>query len=195
MIEDKVVVLGGSFDPVHKAHLRIALESARQVGATKVIFVPAHLSPLKGFAPLASDADRVAMLNIALEDFPIESEVCSFEIEQKSTSYTINTAKFLLKSYKNIYWIIGSDQYEQLHKWKDIQDLSCLINFALVIRPNYAHKNSSLPANIRLKEIICPQFDTSSTEIRQKLAKKDFLNVEISEKLVLYIKRKNLYQL
>lgn len=192
--EEKVVVLGGSFDPIHKAHLNIALESAKQVGAKKAIFVPAHISPLKDFSPKASDADRLAMLKLALEDFEIDSEICTYELEAKDISYSINTAKFLLKTYKNIYWIIGTDQYMQLHKWKDIQELSKLISFVLVQRPTYNNHNLNLPLDINIKPIISTPTTISSTSIREDLAKKKFLNVEIPSKLVLYIKENNLYQ-
>ena len=88
----KIAIYGGTFDPVHHAHLILAREAIETLGLEKVILVPAAISPLKKAAPVASGDVRLAMLRAAIRDQP-EFEVDECELLRPPPSYTIDTAE------------------------------------------------------------------------------------------------------
>ncbi len=69
MVTRRIALFGGTFDPIHLGHTTVADAAARQIGAEQVIFIPAKISPLKGFFPFASDNDRLKMIELALAGY------------------------------------------------------------------------------------------------------------------------------
>ena len=106
----RLALFGGSFDPVHRAHLKVAHCALQQACVDRVVFIPASRSPLK-HKPFAEDVDRLQMLRLALKgEAGIGLDM--FEIGQKGTSFTIDTVDHFRALYKNaeLFWIIGQDQ-------------------------------------------------------------------------------------
>ncbi|MGC8941258.1 MAG: nicotinate-nucleotide adenylyltransferase [Sulfurihydrogenibium sp.] len=128
-----IALFGGSFDPVHLGHLRIAEDVREFFGLEKVIFVPAYLSPLKD-STNASAEDRLNMLNIATKDNPF-FEVSDYEIKKGGKSYTVETAEYYRKilPYKPTF-ILGTDSILTFHKWKSPEKLLEIANFIVVGR-------------------------------------------------------------
>ena len=108
----KIALLGGSFNPVHKGHLKLAESAVILAGYDRVVFVPAYQSPFKqrcskgavassletAYPCAASDEDRIEMLRLAIKQYPwAELDLC--EIERGGVSYTIDTVRFLTKKY------------------------------------------------------------------------------------------------
>ena len=120
-----VALYGGSFDPVHCAHLKVAHAALEQLSLDKVIFIPAARSPLKGSAATASDADRIEMLRLATADEP-RFAVDTCEIKRGGTSYTVDTVNLFGKKQPDstLYWIIGADQFELLPQWRRIEEIA-----------------------------------------------------------------------
>ena len=102
-----LALFGGAFDPVHIAHLKVARAAVARMEMGRVILIPSAQSPLKTHAPLASDADRLAMLQLATahED---ALEVSAYELEQGGTSYSLKTALYFQRQYPRtaLYWIL-----------------------------------------------------------------------------------------
>lgn len=167
----KVGILGGSFDPIHNGHIAIAEDSILQFGLDMVYFMPTAESPLKGHLPLAPAMERYKMIELAIKNHP-KLEVLDWEILRKGMSYTIDTANLLKKHWPhiNFYWIIGSDLLQSLPKWKNINQLTQLIEFIVVQRTSPTSSLTpllqSLP-NIKLHTIYNPLYSISSSAIRQ----------------------------
>ena len=143
----KIALLGGSFDPVHYGHLQMAKEAMQVLKVDEVWFIPAKKTPLKDRI-LTSDTDRLAMLKIALADFP-QFKVNPIEMQREGTSYTIDTLEALRKQYPSytFYWLIGNDQLEQFDLWKDpdrLVQLAYFVCFELPSIPPYSANMNSL---------------------------------------------------
>ena len=112
----KIAIYGGTFDPVHHAHLILARQAIEALGLNKVILVPAAISPLKKSAPIASGEVRLAMLQAAIKDEP-EFEVNECELERPPPSYTIDTVDDIRQRARDasIYCLIGEDHVEPGH--------------------------------------------------------------------------------
>jgi len=165
-----VALYGGSFDPVHRAHLKVAAAALKQLNLDAVIFIPAAQSPLKVNAAAASDADRIEMLRLATNKEP-HFEVDTCEIERGGTSYTVDTVVAYRASHPEclLHWIIGADQFELLPQWRRIEEIASLLTFIVLRRPGHLITDSSV-AGLRCIEIDAPLMPHSSSEIRSLLA-------------------------
>lgn len=158
----KIAILGGSFDPIHNAHLSIAKYALKQSDIQEVWFIPTyHKTPLKT-RKLSDYEHRLKMIQLAIQ--PYRKMKCStIEKELNGDSYTIDTVKALQKKYPQhtFVWLIGSDQANQLHLWKDIDELFKLVEFRLFLR-----QSDKLDSKYDLEKIEMPYYNISSTEIR-----------------------------
>jgi len=205
MAERRIVLFGGTFDPIHLGHTTVAGDAAKRIGAEKLIFIPAKRSPLKGFLPEASDDDRLEMIALATageESF----EVSDFELQKPAPSYTLETVQKFQKEYEgkaSIYWLIGADGVDDLAYWHMIVELIDVCNLTTMQRagcksPNFAkfeaiwgrHRVARLQQNI----IQTPLVDISSTEIRKRLAEGLDVSRMLHPAVSGYIHQRGLYQ-
>jgi len=181
MAKRKIALFGGTFDPIHLGHTRVAAEAVRHIGAEKVVFIPAKLSPLKGFTPSASDDDRFAMIALAIAGDK-SFELSDYELKRQQPSYTLQTVRQFQADYGSeteIYWLIGADSVEDLPHWYKISELIDECNLTAMYRAGFKPPDFS-----KFKALWGPQrveklqrnvvetslIDISSTEIRNKLA-------------------------
>lgn len=132
-LPQKIAVFGGTFNPIHKGHIKIAKLAIKKLGLDSLYFVPNYQNPFKNKQQsYVSGEHRYNMIKLVL---PEKAKVCEFEINKKGISYTIDTIKFFKHRFKNaqLYFIIGSDNLEKLHKWKDI-DLICQLSQIIVFK-------------------------------------------------------------
>src|SRR5262245_21064348 len=117
MADEPVGLLGGTFDPVHCGHLRIADEISRALDLTDMRLVPAGDPPHRA-APHASAADRLAMLELARAEFP-RLAIDTREIDRRGKSYTVLTLESLRAEYavRPLLWIVGADALVGLPTW------------------------------------------------------------------------------
>ena len=164
-----LVLYGGSFDPVHFAHLQMARSVIEQMGPSKVIFIPAARSPLKPNSSIASDANRIKMLHLATADEP-GFEVDDCEIQRGGISYTVDTVSMFRARYPNakIHWIIGADQIKQLHRWHRIREITADLTFIILRRPGHLIYDPLIPG-LQFVELITPMMPHSSSAIRKAL--------------------------
>ena len=165
-----IALYGGSFDPVHGAHLEVAWTALENCDLDTVIFIPTAQSPLKKNAAIASDADRVEMLRLATAE-ESRFEVDTSELERGGTSYTIDTVKAYKTAYEGcrLYWIIGADQFELLSQWRRIEEIVSLVTFIVIRRPGYSIVESAVKG-LRFVLIDAPLMEHSSTKIRALIA-------------------------
>ena len=190
----KIGVLGGSFDPVHLGHLAAAEDVHVKMGLDKVYFIPAAQSPLKEGSPEASAAERLAMLEAALDPYP-QFEALDFEILAGGISYTFDSVRHLaaLLPECRLFWIIGADQVAALPRWHRVTELAEQIEFIAIPRPGYLLVNPGV-ANLRMHEIEVRAQDISSREIRARVKENLPVSLFLPEKVDKFIKSRGLYQ-
>jgi nicotinate-nucleotide adenylyltransferase len=131
----RVGILGGTFNPPHVGHLRLAEEVACFHGLDRVVFVPSSIPPHKSVAGVVCAEDRLEMTRRACQDNPL-FQVSDIELTFESPSYTVNTLEFFIRTESSaIYFILGTDSLREISTWKDYQRLFVLANFIVVNRP------------------------------------------------------------
>ena len=192
----KIGILGGTFDPPHFAHLKIAKLALRKLGLDKVIFMLSAKQPIKlEKREITPVKHRLAMLKILTKNYP-QFEISDLEVKRakrNKKSYTIDTIYALKKLYSSdkIYWILGADSLQELMegKWKDGKKVLKLVDLIVSSRPGYLVK---IPKNIKIKrlKINC---DISSTEIRECLKTEKNVAALLPPKILNYIIKNKLY--
>ncbi len=188
-----VALYGGSFDPVHSAHLMVAQAAQVQLNLDKVVFIPAARSPLKANTVIASDADRIEMLRLATAAEP-RFEIDASEIERGGTSYTFETVNEYRRLHPEcrLYWIIGADQVELLPQWHRIEEIAVQVTFILLRRPSYTVAAPPI-AGLRTIEIEAPLMGHSSSEIRRRLAEGEAVADLLPPSVEAFISSQGLY--
>lgn len=206
-----IAIFGGSFDPVHLGHLRIAEDIREYYSLQKIIFMPAFLSPLKSYHS-ASEQDRLNMLKIAVKDNPF-FEVSTYELEKKGKSYTVDTVLYFKKLLGyNPAFIVGTDAFLTLKTWKEPEILLKNTNFILAVRGKDSIEDIkkllvSFDKDVPLltESIIdfnktavyiynTRKIDISSTEIRDRLKKNLSIRYLTTNEVIDYIYKNNLYR-
>lgn len=165
-MKKKIGLLGGTFNPPHYGHLLIANEVKLALGLDEIHFMPNALSPFKQKDSRVTDADRVKMVALALEEFP-GGQIETVELEKGGVSYTFDTIQLLLKQQpdQDYFFIVGADQIEKLSDWYRIDELLEQIHLVGVPRPGY-----QLQTNYPVTLVDIPQLEVSSTLLRKRLA-------------------------
>ena len=190
----RLALYGGAFDPVHCAHLRVARYALEQAQLDRVIFIPTAQSPLKVHSPLTDDAARLKMLSLALADEP-RFELDLYEIEKGGVSYTVETVRHFCEREPEatLFWIIGADQFEQLHRWRRIDEVVEMITFLVLARPGSDLVNSKWLPDLRYQVIEAPLMGESSSEIRERCRLGQSLNGLVPDAVEAFISEQELY--
>lgn len=163
-----ICVFGGTFDPVHKAHLQIASEAASEFHLSRVLFVPAANPPHKQASQMTPFEDRFQMVRLACEGQSI-FEPSRLE-EGDGTSYSIDTIDRLrpvLDPGDKLFFLIGSDAFDEIESWHRWRDLVREVEFIVVSRPGAEFR---IPPQARVHRLDGLTLQVSSTDIRDRLA-------------------------
>ncbi len=189
----RVGILGGSFDPPHAGHLRMARVALAQLGLDRVLFVPCSAQPLKGFPPWASPFHRSAMLALAVAGRP--GFALDFrELDRGGLSYTAETLEALhAESPRDrLYLIMGSDSLESFVRWRRSGDILALSELAVMPRAGGGGPQPLLERK-RVHRLQAKPLAVSSTAIRSLLAKHESIAGLVPKAVMLYIERQKLY--
>ncbi len=184
-------IYGGTFDPVHLGHLILAREAMEQLKLEAVLFVPARRSPFKSRAPGASEAQRLAMLRLALKG-RANFWLSRCELDRPAPSYAFDTAAEIREAFPRakLLWLIGADQLADLRRWHRARELRQLVTFALLPRAGDAPRR--LPAGVlglpRPRRV-----DISATEIRHRVKSHLPIDHLVPAPVAAYIARHRLY--
>jgi nicotinate-nucleotide adenylyltransferase len=140
-----LALLGGTFDPVHLGHLRIASETAAALKLPEVRLIPSK-KPVHRGQPGATEAQRLAMLKLAVADYPALA-VDDRELERDTPSFTVLTLESLRAEFPHrpLVWLIGVDAFMHLNGWYQWQRLFDLAHFVVLNRPGFAVSQALSP--------------------------------------------------
>ena len=149
---EKIIVLGGTFDPVHYGHLRLAEEVREALGISRVLFVPAFLPPHKEGVEITPPKVRLEMLQAAIAG-NAAFQVSSIELKREGRSYTIETVRELIEDDLDITLVIGADQFNAIRTWCDYEEILKAVDIAVIGRPGYVSKKpaEALPVEVAKK--------------------------------------------
>lgn len=187
----KIGLFGGTFDPPHVGHRFIAEEAVKSCGLTQFIFIPCHQSPHKESRPVASDAQRLAMLQLTISGLPWAS-VSDHELQQDRPSFSWETAAFFAAQFPEaeLFWILGADQWVALERWGKPELLAKLLTFIVLPRDGVLPQpNPKFRAHF-----LTAQLKASATEIRNTLRSTGIAPATLMPEVADYIRAERLYQ-
>ena len=164
----RIGIFGGSFNPVHAGHLKLAGEALSELNLNQVYFVPSRQSPLKKKDDLLPESLRLKQLRAAIKNRPaFKLSLC--ELKRPQPSYTVDTLRFFSKKFgkrAELYFLSGADTLKNISKWKSLDEIFKLCRFVVMSRPGFRMIG---PKNI-MDRILPLAFDAapvSSTDIRR----------------------------
>lgn len=213
----KIGMLGGTFDPIHFGHLRIAEEIREELDLEKVLLVPGGLPPHKDGKNISPFDDRLAMSRLATRNSPL-LEALDLEGRRGGVSYSIETLRALhelLKADLELFFMIGIDAFLEINTWKEYRDLFNNANFVVLKRPGFSFKDLGLflislgvgfeeieegrlfanPSGNKLIYKEATLMDISSTGIRDMVARGRSIRFLVPEAVRSYIMEKGLYRI
>ncbi|HZV69884.1 MAG TPA: nicotinate (nicotinamide) nucleotide adenylyltransferase [Saprospiraceae bacterium] len=190
----RVGLFFGSFNPIHTGHLIIAEYMATLPELDQVWFVVSPHNPLKNKATLANDFDRLHMVTLAIDDNS-NLRVSNIEFSLPKPSYTIDTMAYLHEKYAehSFSLIMGSDNLETIHKWKNYDLLVGRYTIHIYNRPgSLSGKPPEHALDIRFHEV--PMLNISSTFIRQRIASGLSIRYMVPESVYQFLDGSRLYR-
>jgi nicotinate-nucleotide adenylyltransferase len=182
----------GSFNPIHNGHLIIANHIVENCGVDKVWFVVSPQNPLKESKSLLNEYHRLHLVNLAIKDNP-KLSASDIEFRLPKPSYTIDTLTYLQEQFpKNSFSVImGSDSFQNIHRWKNFELL--LKNYPVIIydRPAFQIKESY---GAQLEIVKAPMLDISSTYLREQIKNKKSIRYLTPDEVCAYISENTYYQ-
>ncbi len=201
----KTGIFGGSFDPVHTAHLILAELAAEASGLDEVLLVPAGVPPHKRYENLAGATHRLAMLRAAAEDNP-RLKVSDIELKRNGPSYTYDTVKELEKKIGDqaqLNLILGADSLLDIHNWYRANELIDTIHITGLRRPGFCendftehlkHLGAKRTEKLKKSFVQVPRIDISATEVRRRVKEGKTIKYLVPENVRRYIIEKELYR-
>lgn len=163
----KTGILGGTFNPIHLAHLRIAEEVQAACHLDRVLFIPAAEPPHKDVAGQVSFQHRLAMVQAAIHNHP-GFFASDLEIRRSGKSFSVDTLEILRREDPNgqRYFIIGLDSYRDIASWKDYARIFTLCNLVVITRPGVVVDPPLAPLPVAMHGDFC--YDQGAAKIRYK---------------------------
>jgi nicotinate-nucleotide adenylyltransferase len=206
------VIYGGTFDPVHHGHLRLALEVSERLGDVPVNLVPCHIPPHRGETG-ATAAQRLHLLELAIAGEP-SLRIDDRELRREGASYTADTLRQLRKELgadTPLVMVVGTDSFAGFDRWKEWQQIPCLAHIIVVRRPGITLDPEGEPARLLAElgvesaEALCgkasglaleldpPWLDISATGIRERIDRGLSPRYLVPDAVLVEIRRIGLY--
>lgn len=203
----KIGLCGGTFDPFHRGHIDPVLAVRDEMKWDQIVYIPAYRQPFKSDRFVESGFHRFAMAVLATESLG-EIFVSPQELDRGAISYTVDTLEELrrLNPAATLDWIIGDDNLDGLHLWKDIDRIFQLANFVVLSRLGDAN---AVPSQFRSRLVDSPRqrglcgaivfaknetVPVSSTEIRKRLRAGESIKGLVDPRVSRYIQHNGLYR-
>jgi len=186
----RLAIFGGTFDPIHNAHLAIARAAVSHCHLDRVLFVPAEHPPHKGGNTVGAFDDRVRMVELACAGEP-RFEVSRLE-EGTRRSYsivTIEKVRATLAPADELFFLIGADAFAEIETWYRWQDVARRVVFLVVARPGC---RCAIPKEAKAERLDSAQLDISSSDIRRRFEAGE-RPAEVPSAVLKYIVERGLY--
>ena len=215
--KERIGILGGTFDPVHRAHVELAQQALVQSELSKLIIIPCAQPPHRTHAQ-ASDSQRLRMLELAFAGFETV-EFCHYELNKPGLSYSVETLEHLREQYTESEFVfcLGEDSLRSFSHWHRWQDILAISHLAVMKRADQTAHNRDIDAELELRkvssvqglvkdagqiiEIVAPQMRISATEIRahikvciSELKQDSLLNNWLPPEVLAYIADHKVYR-
>ena len=187
----RVGVFGGSFDPVHTGHLKLARAAAQQLRLDQVRFVPASLQPLKRQGPQAGPEDRVAMLRLAISGEP-GFVLDGRELSRPGPSFTVDTLREITTEHPDdrLFLILGADAVREFPRWRAADEVAKLAGVVVIPRPG--SETRDLPAGATVLDIA--PMDVSASGVRAAVRRGVSIDTMVPAGVAQYIHDHGLYR-
>ncbi|RKU37094.1 nicotinic acid mononucleotide adenylyltransferase [Candidatus Poribacteria bacterium] len=193
---ERIAVMGGTFNPIHYAHLLSAEQVRTGLGYDKILFIPSARPPHKvADADIIAPEHRYQMVLLAITENP-NFEVSRIELDREGPSYTIETLKALEELHGNtreLGWIIGADSLIEYKIWRNFDEVLARCVMIATTRPSY--DLNRVPPEVRNRVTTFPitGVDISATVIRERIRKGLSIRYLVPETVRSYIYRHQLY--
>lgn len=197
-------IIGGTFDPIHNAHLYIAYEAKKQLALDNIVFIPTGIQPLKVENKVTDSAVRYNMVNLAIEPYE-EFLISDYEIKKNGVSFTHETLEYFKTNYNSedaeLFFITGADCLINIDKWKDVHKILSLCNFVVFsrggvnledIKKKKEEVEEKYNCNIIFLEL--NELEISSTDIRNRVKDGRRIDFFVPEKVNKFIIENGLYK-
>ncbi|WP_278600035.1 nicotinate-nucleotide adenylyltransferase [Clostridium tertium] len=195
----KIGIIGGTFNPIHLAHLYIAYEAKCQLNLDKVIFMPAGSPPHKKNEDILEAPLRYKMVLEAIKKYE-DFEISNYEIEKEGFSYTYETLENFKSEDNILYFITGADCLINIEKWKNPDRIFKTSKLVVFNRPGYDKESLKLQKNeiekkyntsINFLDIM--DLEISSTMIRDRIKEGKRIDFFIPKEVLDFIRKNNIY--
>ncbi|MFH0889168.1 MAG: nicotinate (nicotinamide) nucleotide adenylyltransferase [Planctomycetota bacterium] len=204
-MKKKIVVFGGTFNPIHRAHLRIAGFLLRKFRPDKILFIPCNIPYHKTCEEVIDSRHRMEMVCQVIKHEP-RFDISDIEIKRGGKTFSVETMKALKRQYPvgtRFYFVIGTDSLVDLPRWYEINKLIKLCQLITIARPGYPFNKlvQKLPFSAGILKSIKqlyqpnPEINISSTLIRKNIKEHKSIKSLVTVVVEHYIKEHKLYKL
>ena len=197
----RIGILGGTFDPIHIAHLIVAEEARVQLDLKEVVFIPAGQPWLKADQPLSPANLRMEMVRVAIASNPF-FRASSIEVDRPGPTYTLDTLVALREEWgreAELHFILGTDALQDMPRWKEPNRVLELCTPVVFTRPEYetvspTRMEEALPGIMKKVRVLRdPQIGVSGTEVRRRVAGGTSIRYLVPEGVERFIMDNRLY--
>lgn len=191
----RVGLFGGTFDPIHNAHLDVARQALVQMELDKVILIPSKHPPHKTEEGMTSADIRYKMVRLAVED-RVGLDVSPVEINRKGPSYTVDTLKEMKNLFNEIMFIVGADNLIKIDTWKNPEELLNMCPFVVAPRGGILKDDfqGSIFQGKDIRFLKMSEISLSSTEVRERMKDGQSVDGLVPEKVLNFIVDEGLYR-
>lgn len=196
----KYGIIGGTFDPIHFAHLYIADEAKASLELDKIIFMPNGNPPHKSLKKVSEASIRYEMVSEGIKDFK-GFTVSDYEIKKNGPSFTYETLQAFKQEDVEVFFITGADCLMDLEKWKNIKEIFKVSNFVVFSRPGFTYETLKEQKeyienkyNTKIIFLNLKDLDISSTDIRERIRLGRNVKFFLPNSVLDIIERERLYK-
>ena len=194
--KERIGLFGGTFDPIHTGHLIVAEIIRDTLDLDRIIFVPTNKHPLKDSNSISDEAHRRKMIQLAIVNNQF-MEVSDLELGTDRINYTVDTiARFREEhggSVQEIYFLMGMDNLNQLHLWKDPDRLVKMCRVVVFGRPGFEPEREAKKYLSHIRIVQIPLLEISSTQIRERVRNGKTIRYLVPPDVESYITENRLY--
>lgn len=203
-MNERIILFGGTFDPIHNGHIKVAESAIKLLRGDMLVFIPAKRSPHKKEQPGAGKSQRYEMIKLSIENHP-EFKISDCEFYRNEPSYTLDTVRHFKKIFGNnaeLFWLVGADTVKDLCHWYKIEELVDECRLTIMRRggvetPDFSEIEKTIgperASKLKSDMIPTPLIDISSTEIRRKISNGGSCLESLTPKVADFIKKNGIY--